>query len=88
MRTLLKTVKVSLFSSFYAIYGNGLTMYLTMNLISRWCIPEATDDVVRVKCIHNSKLSSFSPSLSVSPNVDLIKFGTSWTSILAVEGMS
>ena len=57
-----------------------LSLVLTINLISRWCIPEALDDVVRAKSIYNFKLSSFRPSLSVSPHVDLIKFRTTWKS--------
>ena len=55
----------------------ALSRVLTINLISRCCIPEAFDDVVRVKSTRNFKLSSFYPNLSVSLRVDLIKFRTS-----------
>ena len=57
-----------------------LSPVLTINLISRCCIPEALGDVLRAKSIYKFKLSSFYPSLSVSPHVDIIKFRTSWTS--------
>ena len=53
---------------------------ITINLISRWCIPEPLDDGARTKSIHKFKLIPFPPSLSVSTHADLIKFKTSWTS--------
>ena len=49
-----------------------LPLLLTINLISRWRIPEAIDDLVRSKSMHNFKHSSFPTSLSVSSHVDLI----------------
>ena len=47
-----------------------LSPVLNINLITRCCIPEALDNIVRVKNIHNFKLSYFPPGLSISPHTN------------------
>lgn len=80
MHTPLKKVKVFPSISFYEIYVNWtLSQVLAITLISRWCVPEALDDIVRAKSIRNFKLIFFLPSLSVSDHVSLKEFRTSWT---------